>query len=45
LRSTPEGKQSIAVLPFENLSSEIDSTHFANGIADELLLIFPRSPD
>ncbi len=36
-------KQSIAVLPFEDLSAEKDQAYFARGISDELLNVLARS--
>ncbi len=37
-------EKSIAVLPFENLSEEKQNAYFADGIQDEILTGFPRSP-
>src|SRR5436190_17751558 len=34
---SPENSKSIAVLPFENLSSDKDNAYFADGIQDEIL--------
>jgi TolB-like protein len=33
----PDGRRSIAVLPFENLSSDAEQQYFADGIAEEIL--------
>jgi len=34
---TVDGRKSIAVLPFENVSSDAENEHFADGLHDELL--------
>lgn len=35
--SLPDGRRSIAVLPFENLSTDPDQQYFADGISEEIL--------
>ena len=42
ISAVPE--KSIAVLPFENLSSDKENAYFAEGIQDEILTRFRRSP-
>ena len=37
-------KPSIALLPFENLSGNVDQDYFANGIADDLTIALGRIP-
>jgi len=37
-------EKSIAVLPFENLSEDKANAYFAEGIQDEILSAYPRSP-
>jgi hypothetical protein len=37
-------EKSVAVLPFENLSSDKENAYFADGIQDEILTRLPRSP-
>jgi TolB-like protein/Tfp pilus assembly protein PilF len=38
-------QKSIAVLPFQNLSGELDNAYFANGIQDEILTRLSKIPD
>src|SRR5262249_9192188 len=40
-----EGKQGIAVLPFENLSDEKTNAYFADGIQDEILMRLSKIAD
>jgi serine/threonine-protein kinase len=41
----PEPEKSIAVLPFENLSSDPNNTYFAEGVQDEILTDMARIAD
>jgi serine/threonine-protein kinase len=42
---TPAPEKSIAVLPFENLSSDPDNVFFTNGVQDEILTALARIAD
>jgi TolB-like protein len=42
---TPIPEKSIAVLPFENLSSEKENAYFADGIQDEILTRLSKIAD
>ncbi len=49
-RNTPEApaadlSRSIAVLPFDNLSTDPDNAHFADGMAEEILNVLAKIPD
>lgn len=43
--SAPAGSQSIAVLPFPDLSAEKDQEHFCDGLTEELLNVLTRIPN
>ena len=43
--STPDRGRSIAVLPFENLSSDADNAYFAHGIQEEILTRLAKIAD
>lgn len=43
--STPQHDQSIAVLPFPDMSAERDQEHFCDGLTDELLNVLTRIPN
>lgn len=40
--ASPAPRLSLAILPFENLSSEPDSDYFGDGLAEELTTVFAR---
>ena len=43
--STPPPEKSIAVLPFENFSDDLQNAHFADGIQDDILLSLAKVAD
>src|SRR5436305_13772 len=45
LRASAMAEKSIAVLPFENLSSEKENTYFADGVQDEILTDLSKIAD
>jgi TolB-like protein/DNA-binding winged helix-turn-helix (wHTH) protein len=40
-----DGRPSIAVMPFENLSNDDDQIHFSEGITEDIITELSRSPD
>jgi TolB-like protein len=42
---TGPGRNSIAVLPFVNMSADADNEYFSDGIAEEILNVLARIPD
>src|SRR5438046_10342689 len=44
-QSLPASEKSIAVLPFENLSSDKENAYFADGIQDEILTDLAKIAD
>jgi TolB-like protein/DNA-binding winged helix-turn-helix (wHTH) protein len=40
-----DGRKSLAVLPFTNMSSDAEQDYFADGIGEELLIVLSRLPD
>lgn len=41
----PAGEQSIAVLPFVNMSSDVEQEYFSDGLSEELLNMLAKIPD
>jgi adenylate cyclase len=43
--SRPVAPNSIAVLPFKNLSSDVEQTYFSDGLAEDILNVLAQVPD
>lgn len=41
---TDEGRPSIAVLPFENMSSDVEQDYFADGLVEDIITALSRNP-